>query len=232
MIYFITDGRYTKIGKADDPEKRLKELQTGNPFPLTLIKSIDGSFEEESNIHKSLSIYRMNGEWFDFNCFDDEVIEFLLDGECGYAVKRATKWGNKTLREINKQRSDKTKSQIKGAIDYLFSNSGDFITANLIKDGLDENVSLSTVRRYMEVFKDEIDRHNKKVFGTDNFVTYKKTLSLHKIKRAIKVLNEADERLSRRRVAKEAGVHFNTVQNLWDDEEIQKELDKFNELVK
>jgi hypothetical protein len=26
MVYFISDGNFTKIGKADDPNKRLKEL--------------------------------------------------------------------------------------------------------------------------------------------------------------------------------------------------------------
>jgi len=34
MVYFISDGTYTKIGVAVNPEKRLRELQTGNPKPF------------------------------------------------------------------------------------------------------------------------------------------------------------------------------------------------------
>lgn len=132
---------------------------------------------------------------------------------------------------LNKRSKSEMMKKIDNVIQWLCIESNKFITANLIKEGLDEEVSLSTIRRYMELFKEEIDRHNRKVFGTDNFNVYQKTLSIHNIKRAIQVLNDANERLSRRNIADKAGVHFNTVQNLWDDEEIQQELDKFNKVA-
>ena len=231
MIYFITDGRYTKIGYSYEPDKRLKELQTGNPFPLRLVKVVNGDYGDEGKIHRSLSLYRLNGEWFDFKCFDDDILDFLLEGDCGAALKKKSEYKGMNLKEINSKRRDKTSSLVKKAVNELLLTDNDFITAQSIRDGLEDDVSLSTVRRYMEVFKDEIDSHNNRVFGTSNFITYKKTLSIHKIKGAIQILNDANERLSRRKVAKEAGVHFNPVQNLWDDEDIQSELDKYNSVA-
>lgn len=132
---------------------------------------------------------------------------------------------------LNKRNKSEMVKNIDNVIQWLCIEGNKFITAQSIRDGLEDDVSLSTVRRYMEVFKDEIDSHNNRVFGTSNFITYKKTLSIHKIKGAIQILNDANERLSRRKVAKEAGVHFNTVQNLWDDEDIQSELDKYNSVA-
>jgi len=81
MIYFITDGAYTKVGVALEPEKRLRELQTGNPFDLRIAKTIEGSYEEESKLHSVLQLYRMRGEWFEWNNFDDELIDLLLTEE-------------------------------------------------------------------------------------------------------------------------------------------------------
>lgn len=132
---------------------------------------------------------------------------------------------------LNKRKKSETMDKIDSVIQWLCIESNKFITAKLISDELGDDLSVHTVRAYMNVFRDEIDTHNRKVFGTDNFMKYKKVLSVHNIKRAINVLNEADERLSRRKVAKETGLHVNTVQNLWDDDEIQEELDKFNEIA-
>lgn len=133
---------------------------------------------------------------------------------------------------LNKRKTTDTLAKIENAIQWLIIEGNGFITVNEIVSACDGEYSKSTVKRYMNLLKDDIDTHNRKVFGTDNFVLYKKTLSIHKIKGAIQILNEANERLSRRKVAKEAGIHFNTVQNLWDDDEIQEELDKFNQIDK
>lgn len=224
MVYFITDGRYTKVGCGNDPAKRLLELQTGNPLELSLVKTIEGSFEEEKAIHKSLSLYHVRGEWYDFNQFDDCVLGFLLEGDCSSVCKSGSD-NNVGSIKVN------TELKIKNAINNLINKGDVFLNTKAIHKELEDDLSLHTIRGYMNVFRDEIDTHNRKVFGTDNFMKYKKVLSVHNIKRAINVLNEADERLSRRKVAKETGLHFNTVQNLWDDDEIQEELDKFNEIA-
>ena len=40
FVYFISDGNLIKIGKSDNPEKRLYTMQTGNGRKLKLLKSI------------------------------------------------------------------------------------------------------------------------------------------------------------------------------------------------
>ncbi len=54
MIYFLSimDGEYIKIGYTSRViEKRLAALQTGNPFEIKLIFSIDGSLKQEKEVH-------------------------------------------------------------------------------------------------------------------------------------------------------------------------------------
>lgn len=69
-VYFITDGQgHIKIGKADDTYKRIKELQTGNPYKLSflltvMLDSVSDTFELEQELHSKFSQYRMEGEWF------------------------------------------------------------------------------------------------------------------------------------------------------------------------
>lgn len=53
----------TKIGKSTNPEKRLAQLQTGNPGRLAIVACIPGE-EWERLIHRMFAAYRMTGEWF------------------------------------------------------------------------------------------------------------------------------------------------------------------------
>ena len=68
MIYFIQAGNDgpIKIGKAQSPETRRRELQTGNHEKLNLIKVIPGDSEREYSIHNDLRShqYRARSEWF------------------------------------------------------------------------------------------------------------------------------------------------------------------------
>ena len=70
-VYFITDGHgHIKIGKADDTGKRIRELQTGNPYKLSflltvMLDSITDAFELEQRLHSKFAQYRMEGEWFE-----------------------------------------------------------------------------------------------------------------------------------------------------------------------
>ena len=76
MIYFIKNivSGTIKIGFSDTPNKRLKDLQTGSPDRLVLIKTIPGDRETESNIHQQFSHCRLEGEWF---ASTDELLEFI-----------------------------------------------------------------------------------------------------------------------------------------------------------
>ena len=65
-VYFIQDkmSNMIKIGKANDVEKRLKQLQTSCPYELELLSYIPGDESLEKDIHKKFSEYRHRGEWF------------------------------------------------------------------------------------------------------------------------------------------------------------------------
>ena len=66
-----TGSALYKVGRSKDAKKRLKQLQTGAPFPLELTKTfIVDSFVESSlerTIHRRFARYKTQGEWFDFD---------------------------------------------------------------------------------------------------------------------------------------------------------------------
>lgn len=75
-VYFIvTNGcnpRMLKIGKANDVDSRLHELQCACPFDLELrgklaCKGELHAFEVERDLHKTFKKYRRRGEWFLYN---------------------------------------------------------------------------------------------------------------------------------------------------------------------
>jgi len=60
-------GRY-KIGISKDPERRIKELNIGNPEQLNLIhyfKSNGNKYESETLTHKMYEAHKLRSEWFD-----------------------------------------------------------------------------------------------------------------------------------------------------------------------
>ena len=59
-----------KIGRSKNPEKRLKQLQTGSPFSLRLIFAAKNKGHMEKTIHERLKRFkeRRKGEWLDFEC--------------------------------------------------------------------------------------------------------------------------------------------------------------------
>lgn len=67
---------YVKFGASNDPEERVKALQTGNPFQITLLLKLKygGTFNIESSIHKYFGENREIGEWF---VIDNKVKDFV-----------------------------------------------------------------------------------------------------------------------------------------------------------
>lgn len=66
-VYLISDGTAFKIGKsADDPQNRLKGLQTGNPRLLILLgsKHVPDRAAAEAALHAKFHRYNILGEWF------------------------------------------------------------------------------------------------------------------------------------------------------------------------
>ena len=76
MIYFIRSGDWVKIGRSNNPEKRLQELQTSNPIKLHIMFRMDAPNHYEALIHEHLREYRGVREWFEFK----PVKAFLQSG--------------------------------------------------------------------------------------------------------------------------------------------------------
>lgn len=67
-VYFIQSviGGPVKIGKSNNVEQRLEELQTGSPYILQIIKIIKNVKPQvEREFHEKFKDYRSHGEWFD-----------------------------------------------------------------------------------------------------------------------------------------------------------------------
>ncbi len=57
-----------KVGRSSNPERRLKELQTGSPYKLKIILVLENQGHRERRLHNRLMGYRSQGtyqgEWF------------------------------------------------------------------------------------------------------------------------------------------------------------------------
>lgn len=84
FVYVIKCNEYYKIGcSREGVEKRLKAMQTGNPYELELIMMIKTSNypKTELFLHKRFDKYRIRGEWFKLS---EELINELytyIDGQ-------------------------------------------------------------------------------------------------------------------------------------------------------
>lgn len=61
-----------KIGKSNNPEKRLKAMQTGCPQEMLLMAKIRcrsgaHALQVEKLIHQKYKRYRADGEWFNYH---------------------------------------------------------------------------------------------------------------------------------------------------------------------
>jgi hypothetical protein len=81
MIYFILNSKNNtvKIGKTDNLQKRLSQLQTASDSCLVVILTLPGNIEKERELHVRFSDYRLNGEWF---TFADEIKRYVNDNHC------------------------------------------------------------------------------------------------------------------------------------------------------
>lgn len=76
-VYFITDGELIKIGYSGAPTVRLKGLQSDNGRELEIIRTVPGTFEDESRLHAQFAHIRVRGEWFQAT---PDLVEFARTG--------------------------------------------------------------------------------------------------------------------------------------------------------
>lgn len=70
-LYFIKaiGTSFYKIGISNNPEARLRQLQTGSPLPIQLVTEIFclSPQDREAELHAALAHYKANGEWFELS---------------------------------------------------------------------------------------------------------------------------------------------------------------------
>lgn len=76
-VYFIQagDGGPIKIGFAQDPQARLRELSTGSPARLSLLRAVSASgIHQEQMLHRQFGDLRLKGEWFRA---EERLVQFI-----------------------------------------------------------------------------------------------------------------------------------------------------------
>lgn len=130
---------------------------------------------------------------------------------------------NETVAKVN---FSKVEFAVRELIDSQTEHES-FITINDIVSlsGLSKN----TVKKYMAIFRDEINECNIRSFDTDNYSTFIKHDSVGKISSVIEKYREEQEmRLTKTKVSKRSKLHYNTVKGLWFEDEVQLALDRYN----
>lgn len=81
VVYFIaSEDGLIKIGTSRNAAARLEALQQGHPYKLSIITTVDGSYELESKLHAHFSSLRKGGEWFSRS---EELERFIRDMATG-----------------------------------------------------------------------------------------------------------------------------------------------------
>ncbi len=84
-VYCIRNKRTNrvKLGKGNNPYRRLKTLQTGNDDPLVLEATIETQypFKVERALHSLFSAFRKSGEWFDLPEKEDRILRVIFGKE-------------------------------------------------------------------------------------------------------------------------------------------------------
>ena len=124
FVYFIgaIDNRRgtlesVKIGKANNPFKRLCEIQTSTPLDLVMMgycayDSEDLAVEAEKKYHQKFKRLRLRGEWF-------KVSKELLEEICQFEVKK------EDFREIEASEPQESVSETHSEIIFHLKEAGD-----------------------------------------------------------------------------------------------------------
>lgn len=89
FLYIISNGNDLKIGVSKNPEKRLKDLQTGSAQKLHIVETFKLPYQKvfrlEKECHNKLvTSYPKRGEWFknpiewDVCCIVESIVEYDL----------------------------------------------------------------------------------------------------------------------------------------------------------
>jgi hypothetical protein len=85
LIYLFTDDNFFKIGISENPNKRVKQLQTGNGSRLRIVKTFENPskiYSErlmERRLHFFLRQFKKTGEWFEFREMNKDQVIALIE---------------------------------------------------------------------------------------------------------------------------------------------------------
>lgn len=81
VCYLVSTRQgFVKIGQTNNLTRRLSQLQTANPEPLTLLLVLRGGADTERALHQRFAQHRTRGEWFDLD------IEHIGEAASGFEV--------------------------------------------------------------------------------------------------------------------------------------------------
>ena len=92
FVYLLFDGELYKIGVTrGDINKRIKKLQTGNPYSIVLIDSYQTNFpfQVEKMLHNRFVSKKVNNEWFDLSL--EDVNNFQMECKKASTIIEALK---------------------------------------------------------------------------------------------------------------------------------------------
>ena len=116
-VYVIKCQDYYKIGKANNVDSRLRDLQVSNPYDLELIKTfeVDDGFRFEKFLHKTFKNKHSRGEWFKLSREDLVKIEKMDREEMTHAWQQMLK-ENPIIEEKIRDIAEIVDSMIKDAL--------------------------------------------------------------------------------------------------------------------
>ena len=82
FVYFIKmeETGDIKIGFSEKhPNGRLKDFQTGNSNKLNLIGFIEGTYQDETDLHQEFSENKVRNEWFESSPRLEKRIKDMLE---------------------------------------------------------------------------------------------------------------------------------------------------------
>lgn len=116
------------------------------------------------------------------------------------------------------------------AVDEIIVEGRLFITYDVIAK--QSGLSRETIkRRVNEEIHEKIGSYNAESFQSSTYHGYLKNKSIAAIVGAIRKIHERLERVTRVKVLRETDLHYTTIKKWWSENEIQEELNKYNQVM-
>lgn len=164
VLYFIEagPGGPIKIGVTDDLSARLKQLDTGCPFELSVLATFPGTEIHEAALHAKFSHLLLKGEWF---ASAPELVDYIAG--CRAAGQLVSLTFLERKERPRRRASDDAQMYLETMRDYLFlaaqpgpfEKRGPWIKRAAAVIGMDESRAWSFYyRKSLAVYADEMIR--------------------------------------------------------------------------